>query len=91
VSITKVVVFSTTSPTKFISHFSEFPTIFYTFYKFLQIGYTIEDVTLRLGPWKDLGPRNWVPRPTGRRARRKSGGSGGAPGRGKGRVDHKLT
>jgi hypothetical protein len=43
--------------------------------------YTIEDVTLRRGPRKDLGPRNCVPRPTGRRARRKLGGSGGAPGR----------
>jgi hypothetical protein len=30
-----------------------------------------------------LGPSNWVPRPTGRRARRNSGGSGGAPGQGK--------
>jgi hypothetical protein len=56
--------------------------IFYAFYKILQKGYTIEDVSLRLGPSKDSGPRNWVPRPTGRRARRKSGGSGGAPGRG---------
>jgi hypothetical protein len=47
---------------------------------------------LRLGPWKDLGPRNWVPRPKGRRARRKSGGSGGAPGRGtaRGRVHAHL-
>jgi hypothetical protein len=26
-----------------------------------------------------LGPSNWVPRPKGRRARRISGGSGGAP------------
>jgi hypothetical protein len=82
VSITKVVVFSTTNPTKLSLNFSEFSTIFYAFYKFLQIGYTIEDVTLRLGPSKNLGPCNWVPRPTGRRARRKSGGSGGAPGRG---------
>jgi hypothetical protein len=59
--------------------------IFYAFYKFQQNGYTIEDVTLRWGPRKDLEPRNWVPRPTGRRARWKSGGNGGAPGRGKGR------
>jgi hypothetical protein len=81
VSITKVVVFSPTSPTKLVWHFSEFSTIFYAFYKFQQIGYTIEDVTLRRGPRKDLGPHNWVPRPTGWRARRKSGG---APGRGKG-------
>jgi hypothetical protein len=85
VSITKVVVFSTTNPTKLVLHFSEFSTIFYAFYKFQQNGYTIEDVTLRRGPRKHLGPRNWVPRLTGRRAHRKSGGSGGAPGRGNGR------
>jgi hypothetical protein len=34
-------------------HFSEFPTIFYVFYKFQQNGYTIEDALLRLGPWKE--------------------------------------
>jgi hypothetical protein len=85
VSITEVVLFSTTNPTKLSLNFSEFSTTFYAFYKFLQIGYTIEDVTLRLGPWKNLGPCNWVPRPTGRRARRKSGGSSGAPGRETGR------
>jgi hypothetical protein len=82
VSITKVVVLSTTNPTKLVWHFSEISTIFYAFYKFLQKGCTIEDVSLRLGPWKDSGPCNWVPRPTGRRTRRKSGGSGGAPDRG---------
>jgi hypothetical protein len=88
VSITKVVVFSTANPTKLVLYFSEFSTIFYAFYKFQQNGYTIEDVTLRRGPRKDLGPRNWVPRPTERRAHRKSGGSGGTPGRGtvRGRV-----
>jgi hypothetical protein len=85
VSITKVVVFYTTNPTKLVLHFSEFSMIFYAFYKFQQNGCTIEDVTLRRGPRKDLGPRNWVLRPTGRRARRKSGSSSGAPGRGKGR------
>jgi hypothetical protein len=91
-SITKVVVFLTVNPTKSVLHFYEFSTIFYAFYKFLQKGYTIEDVSLRLGPWKDSGPRNWVPRPTGRRARRKSAGSGGAPGRGtaRGRVHAHL-
>jgi hypothetical protein len=81
VSITKVVVFSITNPTELVLHFSKFSTILYAFYKFQQKGYTIEDITLRLGPWKDSGPCNWVPRPTGRRARRKSGGSSGAPGR----------
>jgi hypothetical protein len=80
------------NPTKLSLHFSEFSTTFYAFYKFLQMEYTIEDVTLRRGPRKDLGPRNWVPRPTGRRAHRKSGGSGGAPGRGtvRGRVHAHL-
>jgi hypothetical protein len=82
VSITKVVVFPTTKPTKLVWHFSEISTIFYAFYKFLQKGCTVEDVSLRLGPWRDSRPCNWVPRPMGRRARRKSGGSGGAPGRG---------
>jgi hypothetical protein len=43
VSITKVVVFFTTNPTKFSLHFFEFSTIFYAFYKFLQTGNTIED------------------------------------------------
>jgi hypothetical protein len=80
------------NPTNSVLHFSEFSTIFYAFYKFLQKEYTIEDVSLRLGPWKDPRPCNWVPRPTGRRARRKSGGSGGAPGRGmaRGRVHAHL-
>jgi hypothetical protein len=77
--IKKVVVFSTTNPTKLVWHFSEISTIFYAFYKLQQKGYTIEDITLRLGPWKDSGSCNWVPRPTGRRARRNSDG---APGRG---------
>jgi hypothetical protein len=91
-SITKVVVFLTVNPTKSVLHFYEFSTIFYAFYKFLQKGYTIEDVSLRLGPWKDSGPHNWVPRSTGRRACRKSGGSGGALGRGttRGRVHAHL-
>jgi hypothetical protein len=43
VRITKVVVLFTTVPTKFSLNFSEFSTIFYTFYKFLQTGYNIED------------------------------------------------
>jgi hypothetical protein len=57
-SITKVAVFSTKTPRKLVLHFSEFSTIFYAIYKFLQKGYTIEDVSLRLGPWKDSGPCN---------------------------------
>jgi hypothetical protein len=58
VSITKVVVFSTTNPTKLSLHFSEFSTYLYAFYKFQQMEYTIEDVTLRWGPWKEMGARN---------------------------------
>jgi hypothetical protein len=50
VRITKVVVFFTTNPTKLVLHFAEFSTIFYTFYKFLKICNTIEDVHLRLDP-----------------------------------------
>jgi hypothetical protein len=43
VSITKVVVLYTMNPTKLSLHFSEFCTNFYTFYKFQQFGYSIED------------------------------------------------
>jgi hypothetical protein len=46
VSITKVVGFFTENPTKLSLHFSEFSTIFYAFYKFQQIGYTIEVAVL---------------------------------------------
>jgi hypothetical protein len=45
VSITKVVVFFTTNPTKFSLQFSKFATNFYAFYKFLQTANTIEDST----------------------------------------------
>jgi hypothetical protein len=44
-SITKVVGFSTTNTKKLSLHFSEFSTIFYAFYKFQKIGYTIEDAS----------------------------------------------
>jgi hypothetical protein len=54
VRITKVVVFFTTNPRKLVLQFSEFSTIFYTFYKFLQICNTIEDVLLHRDPQKDL-------------------------------------
>jgi hypothetical protein len=47
VRITKVSVFFTMNPTKLVLHFSEFSTIFYTFYKFQQMEYTIEEVILR--------------------------------------------
>jgi hypothetical protein len=65
--------------------------IFYAFYKFQQMEYNIEDLILRWGPWKDLGPSNWVPRSTGRRARRNPAAPAALPaGEGVG-VDHKLT
>jgi hypothetical protein len=99
VKITKVLVFFTANPIKLVLQFSEFSMIFYTFYKFLQICNTIEDVHLRRDPYnfskshtctprlhktprKDLGACNWVLGRGRRRARRNSGSSGGAPGRG---------
>jgi hypothetical protein len=60
--------FSTTNTIKLSLHLSEFSTIFYAFYKFQQIGYTIEGALLRLDPWKELGRSYWVPRPKGRGA-----------------------
>jgi hypothetical protein len=54
VRITKVVVFFTMNLTKLVLQFSELSTIFYTFYKFLQICNTIEDVLLHRDPQKDL-------------------------------------
>jgi hypothetical protein len=76
VSITKVAVLFTMNPTKLSLHFSEFPTIFYTIYKFQQIGYTIEVSTLRTDPWKDSAPYNVALGHGRRRGRPKSGGSG---------------
>jgi hypothetical protein len=43
------------NPTKLVLHFSEFSTIFYTFYKFLQKYNTIEDELLRQTPAKNQG------------------------------------
>jgi hypothetical protein len=47
VSIIKVVVLFTSNLAKLSLHFSKFSKIFRPFYKFPQIGYTIEDVILR--------------------------------------------
>jgi hypothetical protein len=63
-------------------HFSEISTIFYSFYKFLQKEYTIEDASLLLGPWKEIGTRNWVPRPWEAAAPTKFRRDGCTPGRG---------
>jgi hypothetical protein len=84
VSITKDVVLITRNPTKLALHFSEFSTIFYAFYKSLQKEYTIEDASLLLGPWKEIGTRNWVPRPWEAVAPAKFRRAGCAPGRGSG-------
>jgi hypothetical protein len=91
VSRTKVVVLFTTNPTKLSLHFSKFSTIFYAIYNFQQIGYTIEDALLRLDPWKELGPSNWVPRPKGRPARRNPAALAMLPATGGVGVDHMLT
>jgi hypothetical protein len=61
-SVTKVVVFFTTNPTKLVLQFSEFSTIFYTFYKFLQICNTIEDVLLRRDPYNFSKSHSYTPR-----------------------------
>jgi hypothetical protein len=91
VSITKVRVLFTTNPTKFSLQFSVFSTIFYAFYKFQKIGYTIEVAVLHRDHWKELGPSNWVPRPKGRRARRNPAAPAALPARGGVGVDHMLT
>jgi hypothetical protein len=41
-------------------HFSYFSMIFYGFYKFQQICYTIEDAVVQRGPWKDLKSHRYV-------------------------------
>jgi hypothetical protein len=53
--------------------------------------YIIEDVILRLGPWEDLGPSNWVPRSMGRQARRNPAAPVALPAGEGVEVDHKLT
>jgi hypothetical protein len=58
-SITKVVVFFTMNPEKLVLQLSEFSTIFYAFYKFLQKVFPIED------PSFNRVPRN-IPRLTDR-------------------------
>jgi hypothetical protein len=60
--ITKVVVYITTDPTKFVSQFSEFSVMFYTIYKNQQFPLTIEVYLLRKGPWKDWDACNVAPR-----------------------------
>jgi hypothetical protein len=55
VSITKVVGFFISNPTKLSLHFSEFSTILHGFYKIQQNLSTIEVSLFSLGPWKELG------------------------------------
>jgi hypothetical protein len=50
VSITKVVVFFTTNPTKLVLNFSKFSMIFYAFYKFLQKGVHYKDPSFNRVP-----------------------------------------
>jgi hypothetical protein len=54
VSITNVVAFFTTNPTKLILQFSEFSMNFYTFYKFQQFVNTIE-VSFCTGDLRSFG------------------------------------
>jgi hypothetical protein len=51
------------NPTKLVLKFSEFSTIFYTFYKILQSCITIEDGICHRDPCKESRKCNWVPRP----------------------------
>jgi hypothetical protein len=44
----------------------------------------IEDASLLLGPWKEIGTRNWVPQPWEVAAPAKFRRAGRAPGRGSG-------
>jgi hypothetical protein len=55
VSITKVVVFSTTNPTKLSLHFSEFSTIFYAFISFSKWGILLKMQFYAEGPGKIWG------------------------------------
>jgi hypothetical protein len=81
VRITKVVGFLSMNPTKLVLQFSEFPTIFYTFYKILQSSNTIEDGIYHRDPCKESGKCNWVPRPWEAAAPAEFRRAGGAPGR----------
>jgi hypothetical protein len=65
-------------PTKLVSHFSEFPVIFYTIYKIQQIGSTIGVTFLPLRPWKESGLCNSAPMAAGRHGLANSGEPGGA-------------
>jgi hypothetical protein len=61
VSITQVVGFFTTNPTKLGLHFSDFSTIFYEIYKIQHFTTTIGDEVLHRGPWKEGKPYNVAP------------------------------
>jgi hypothetical protein len=85
VRITKVVVFTTVNPTKLVLYFSEFYTIFYTFYKNQQNCNTIEDVVLRLGPCNFSESHTSALR-SHKTPRKDLGVSNGVPGRGRRRA-----
>jgi hypothetical protein len=61
VSITIVIVFSTTNPTKLSLHLSEFLRFSTHFTSFSNKSYTIEDALLRLEPWNFLQSHNNTP------------------------------
>jgi hypothetical protein len=69
---------------KLVLQFSEFPTIFYTFYKILQSCNTIEDGIYHRDPCKESGKCNWVPRPWEAASPAEFRRAGGAPGRASG-------
>jgi hypothetical protein len=91
VRITKVVAFVTMNPTKLVLQFSEFCTIFYIFYKFLQNCNTIEDELLHWDPVK-IQDRAIGSLGHGRRRRRPNSGEPAALPAGEAVWhDHKLT
>jgi hypothetical protein len=63
-----------------VSHFSEFPAIFYTIYKIQQFGFTFGVTFLQFGPWKELNACNSTLMAAGRRGLANSGEAGGALG-----------
>jgi hypothetical protein len=71
-------------PTKLVSHFSEFPVIFYVIYKIQQFAYTIGVTLLQFRPWKEFGLCNVTPMAAGRHGLPNSGEAGGSLARGRG-------
>jgi hypothetical protein len=70
--------------TKLVSHFSDFPVIFYAIYKKQPRHFYYLSFQLQGGPQKELQFRNVVPGRTGRRGSPELSNSSGALGRGMG-------